>query len=130
MPSIGLSNLLGNLPVASQTASTVKAAPRPQDDSNTGSRATLKPDTVRLSMAGQAKLLHQQGTSAAQIASSLGIKVADVEGYLGVRLPSTPVPVQTPAQPQPAAQAEAPRAAPPATSTAQPAVTELPSTKS
>jgi hypothetical protein len=41
-------------------------------------------DTVKLSAKAQAKLLHTQGQSIQSIASSLGITVKDVDGYLGI----------------------------------------------
>lgn len=110
---MGITSALGNLAKASQTTSTAKASPVVQAATHAEARATLKPDTVKLSMAGQAKLLHQQGTSPAQIASSLGLKAAEVDSYLGIKLEAKPIP-SAPALPvsvsQPAAQPAVPEA--------------------
>ena len=90
MSSIGITSALGNLSRAAQAASTAKTAPETSAAAPAQTSATLKPDSVKLSVAGQAKLLHQQGKSPGLIASSLGIKVADVDGYLGIKF-ATPV---------------------------------------
>lgn len=92
MSSIGVTSALGNVP---QAASTAKAAPEASAAAPAQTSPTFKQDTVKLSMAGQARLLHQQGKSPGLIASSLGIKVADVDGYLGIKV-AAPVAV-TPA---------------------------------
>jgi hypothetical protein len=86
MSSIGITSALGNLSKAAQAASTAKTAPDASTASAAQTVATLKPDIVKLSVAVQAKLLHQQGKSPGLIASSLGIKVADVDGYLGIKV--------------------------------------------
>ena len=134
MSSIGITNALGNLSRASQIASTAKAAPEIRTATYAETGTTLKPDSVRLSMAGQAKLLHQQGTSPALIASSLGIKVADVDGYLGIKVAATPAPSEasttSASTSQPVAQTEAPEATVPSSPRPQPAATEAPTAKS
>jgi len=55
----------------------------PADAHNT---AILKPDTVKLSAAGMAKMMHRSGQSPALIAAALGTSVASVDGYLGIKV--------------------------------------------
>lgn len=43
-------------------------------------------DTVKISAAAQARLLHQSGESVANIASSLGTSTATVDSYLGIQV--------------------------------------------
>jgi hypothetical protein len=70
---------------------------------------------VDLSESTQALTLQQQGQSPSEIAQTLGISVAAVDGYLGITAPTvapTPVPVQatltTPSPaPEPVAHAKA-----------------------
>jgi hypothetical protein len=95
MSSMGITSALGNLSKAAQAASAAKTAPEASTATAAKTSATLKPDIVKLSLAGQAKLLHQQGKSPGLIASSLGIKVADVDGYLGIKV-AAPVAVTPP----------------------------------
>jgi DNA-directed RNA polymerase specialized sigma24 family protein len=61
---------------------------------------------VDLSESTQALTLQQQGQSPAEIAQTLGISVAAVDGYLGIAVPTvapTPAPVQaTPTTQSPA----------------------------
>ncbi len=86
LSSIEITSALGDLSKAAQGASITKTAPEVSTATVAQTSATLKPDIVKLSLAGQAKLLHQQGKSPGLIASSLGIKVADVDGYLGIKV--------------------------------------------
>jgi hypothetical protein len=94
--------------------------------------ATLKPDTVKLSFAAQAKMMHRAGQGPALIAANLGTNVAAVDGYLNIKVavqaPVTPAPAPVehvePAA-QPAQKTEAAPAAPtpapaPAATTATP----------
>ena len=88
MSSIAFSGTLGNIPSTAQVASTDKtastqAASTGQTDQASGN---LKEDTVKLSVAGQAKQMHQQGLSASVIAANLGTSVADVDGYLNIKV--------------------------------------------
>ncbi len=103
MSSIGITNTLGSLSKVSQVALTAKTGPQISTGTPVQTSATLKTDSVKLSMAGQAKLLHQQGKSPALIASSLGVKVADVDGYLGIKVAAqvavTPLPSEASAKP-------------------------------
>ena len=66
--------------------------------------------TVDLSETAQALSLQQQGESPSEIAQSLGVSVATVDGYLGI-----PVPVAaTPVQAAPATQSASPKSVEPA----------------
>jgi hypothetical protein len=88
MSSIGLTSALSNISNAAQVASTASTASVQRDSTATAGHAsaTLKDDTVKLSLAGQVKLMHRQGQSAALIAASLGTNVAAVDGYLGIKV--------------------------------------------
>jgi hypothetical protein len=44
----------------------------------------LQRDTVKLSAAAQAKLLHRQGQTVGNIAAALGTDAKTIDGYLGV----------------------------------------------
>ena len=72
MQSIG-TILTANTSVQPKTASTT-ATPNSQSD------------TVKLSVAGQAKLLHSQGQSVSNIASSLGTTTKEINSDLGITL--------------------------------------------
>ena len=50
----------------------------------TPAATTSKGDTVTLSVAAQAKVLHQSGQSIASIASALGTDTKTVDSYLGI----------------------------------------------
>jgi DNA-binding NarL/FixJ family response regulator len=70
-------------------------------------------DSVKLSQAAQVHLYKQQGQSPSQIATSLGISAATVDGYLNIAVPKAPAaPVAaTPTAPSPEpAAAQAPAA--------------------
>jgi hypothetical protein len=56
MSSIGITSALGNLSKVAQGASTAKTAPEASTATVAQTSATLKPDIVKLSLAGQAKL--------------------------------------------------------------------------
>ena len=72
MQSIG-TILTANTSVQPKTASTT-ATPNSQSD------------TVKISVAGQAKLLHSQGQSVSNIASSLGTTTKEINSDLGITL--------------------------------------------
>jgi hypothetical protein len=55
-----------------------------QEVTRTTPAATTSKDTVTLSAAAQAKVLHQSGQSVASIASSLGTDTKTVDEYLGI----------------------------------------------
>jgi hypothetical protein len=129
MSSVGITTALSNLSNAAQVASTAKSSPEASTAPAAQASATLKPDVVELSVAGQAKQMHQQGKSASLIAASLGVKVADVDGYLGIKVATTAAatpaasssPTESAPTAAPAAKAEQPAATVPASTTAQPA---------
>jgi hypothetical protein len=140
MSSIGITSALGNLSKAAQAASTAKNPPQASIATPVQTSATFKPDVVKLSMAGQAKVLHQQGKSPGLIASSLGIKVADVDGYLGIKVaaPVAAMPASSEtstksastSEPVAETKTEAPEASASSSPAPQPVVTEAPSAKS
>ena len=67
-----------------------KAASQPV---HTASKAVLQPDTVRLSPAAQARMMHRAGQSLSLIAATLGTSVASVDGYLGITVAKAAAPV-------------------------------------
>jgi len=71
-------------------------------------------DTVTLSAAAQAQMMHQSGQSVSSIASSLGTSVSTVDSYLGITAAtvSSQVAIST-------AEASTPKAAPAATALAK-----------
>lgn len=88
MSSIALSSTISNLSNASQAAATDKAASTRTASTATTTQASgsLKDDTVKLSIAAQAKMMHRQGLSASVIAASLGTNVASIDGYLNIKV--------------------------------------------
>lgn len=90
-----------------QTAPTVKAAPAQAEP--VAKAAVLQPDTVKLSPAAQARMMHREGRSPALIAAMLGTNVISVDGYLNIKVAAQASATPTPApaeQPAPATQAE------------------------
>lgn len=88
MSSIALSSTISNLSNASQAAATDKAASTRTASTATTTQASgsLRDDTVKLSIAAQAKMMHRQGLSASVIAASLGTNVASIDGYLNIKV--------------------------------------------
>jgi len=137
MSSIGIRSALGNL---SQATSTAKTASEASTATRSQTSATLKPDTVRLSIAAQAKQMHQQGKSPALIASTLSIKVADVDGYLGIKVsaPAAATPAPSEASTKAASTSDpvaetktvAPEPTVPSSSAPQPVAIKAPTAKS
>ncbi|MGA9668954.1 MAG: hypothetical protein WBQ94_07085 [Terracidiphilus sp.] len=82
MTSIAISN--ANLSSAEEASSTSRAA-QPQAESAV-KPAVLQPDTVKLSPAAQAKMMHRAGQSPALIAATLGTNIAAVDGYLNIKV--------------------------------------------
>jgi hypothetical protein len=124
-PSYGTQATTAPKPAPAQTESTAKSTVRTSQD------------TVRISQAAQAKMMHRQGLSVAVIATSLGTNVASVDGYLNIKAATqaaatpTPAPTEqaeTDAHTAPAAQAAPTAQAVPTTATAPAAVTEAPIT--
>lgn len=66
-------------------SATKTAAAQTEQPTKTTDAASTK-DTVQISAAAQAKLLHQQGQSVAVIAASLGTTAKTVDDYLGIAL--------------------------------------------
>ena len=122
MASIAISNVSSSN--AMQSLPTANSAPA-QPATAEKVPATLHPDTVKLSLAAQAKMMHQAGQSPALIAATLGTNVASVDGYLNIKVaaPAAATPAPAPAaQPEPATEAApAPQAKP-----AKPAPTATP----
>lgn len=83
-------------PSATQSIGTVNVAQEPVQAA-TSLPKTLQPDTVTLSVAAQAKMMHRAGQSPSLIAATLGTNVAAVDGYLNIKV--APQPAATPALP-------------------------------
>lgn len=100
-----------------QTAAASRPAPVQSETESKAAPAALKPDTVKLSAAAQARMMHRQGQSPALIAAMLGTNVASVDGYLNIKVAAAVTPAPTPvATPEPAQAAPAePAAGKPAT---------------
>ena len=94
MASIAISS--AQSPNLTLPAATGKSAPA-QAETTVKTSTVLQPDTVKLSAAAQAKLMHRQGQSPALIAATLGTNVAAVDGYLNINVAK-----QTSAEPTPA----------------------------
>lgn len=106
---------------AVQPVATAKAALAPAQ-TTAKAPAVLKPDTVKLSPAAQARMMHRAGQSPSLIATTLGTNIRAVDGYLNIKVavqaapaPAAPAEEAEPTaqpgsktQPQPAAQAAAP----------------------
>ena len=115
--------------IASQSVGNPKTASA-QPETAIKAPATLKPDTVKLSPAAQAKMMHRAGQSPSLIAATLGTNIAAVDGYLSIKVAAqaAPAPVAAPAEhDSPQAQAPGTQPAPKSQSTA-PAATPAPAT--
>jgi hypothetical protein len=86
--SIAFSGALSNMSGAAQIASTGRTASAQTAPTTTTDQAnnSLKDDTVKLSVAAQAKMMHKEGLSASVIAASLGTDIASVDGYLNIKV--------------------------------------------
>jgi hypothetical protein len=73
--------IAASAPVAAQSQPATKAP------------AVLKPDSVKLSAAGQARSMYQQGQTVALIANTLGTDVASVDSYLNITVAVAATPV-------------------------------------
>jgi DNA-binding NarL/FixJ family response regulator len=82
---------VGPFDTTSSLHNTRQAAPTSTTNAEAVTRTALtsQEDTVTLSAAAQAMLLHQQGHSVTTIAASLGLDVKTVDSYLGVPMDST-----------------------------------------
>jgi DNA-binding NarL/FixJ family response regulator len=84
MASISFPTTAGNMPNRTQVDSAAKTtAVQSEQPTKTTATADTK-DTVEISTAAQAKLLHQQGQSVKSIASALGTDTKTVDDYLGI----------------------------------------------
>ena len=84
MSSIAIFDATSN---SNSVYSTTQAAPvgvKQEVATTTPAATTSKGDTVTLSAAAQAKVLHQSGQSVASIASALGTDTKTVDDYLGI----------------------------------------------
>jgi hypothetical protein len=86
MSTVGLSTVLSNSSHASQAVTIATIAPV-APAATVKSTSTLEPDTVKLSPAAQAKLLHREGLSVSRIATSLGTNVSAIDKYLNIAVP-------------------------------------------
>lgn len=85
-----ISSAISQLSNDVQAAATAKTASTSTASANTatGVSNNLKDDTVKLSMAAQAKMMHRQGLSPSIIAANLGTNVAAVDDYLNIKIPT------------------------------------------
>ena len=91
----------GTSPVTmAQTVSAAKTAAA-QSESQAKASPGFKEDTVKLSAAAQAKLMHRQGQSPALIAATLGTDVKSIDGYLGITIVAAASAMSTAAQTAP-----------------------------
>jgi hypothetical protein len=75
---LGTMQSIGSMPAAN-------ASSQPKTASTTAT-PNSQSDTVKLSVAAQAKLLHSQGQSIANIANSLGTTTKEIDSDLGITL--------------------------------------------
>jgi hypothetical protein len=80
----GSNSLLGTM----QGTSSIPAANTSSQPKTSSTAATdnSQSDTVKLSVAAQAKLLHSQGQSISNIANSLGTTTKEIDSDLGITL--------------------------------------------
>jgi hypothetical protein len=86
MASISPINLTSNLYNVIQpgAANAAQASITTAPAATTETVTTGQVDSVQLSVAAQAKLLHKEGQNVATIAASLGTNANTVDGYLGI----------------------------------------------
>jgi hypothetical protein len=84
MASISFPTTASNMPARTQVDSASKTtAVHTEQPTKTSTTADTK-DTVQISAAAQAKILHQAGQSVNSIASALGTDTKTVDDYLGI----------------------------------------------
>jgi hypothetical protein len=84
MASISFPTTASNMPDRTQVDSASKTtAVQTEQPTKTSTTADTK-DTVQISAAAQAKILHQAGQSVNSIASALGTDTKTVDDYLGI----------------------------------------------
>jgi hypothetical protein len=84
MASISFPTTAGNLPDRTQIDSTAKTAAVQVEQTAPAATPSAPQDTVKISDAAQARLLHQAGESVNSIASALGTDSKTVDSYLGI----------------------------------------------
>jgi response regulator of citrate/malate metabolism len=85
MASISFPTTASNMPDRTQVDSATKTAVvQTEQPASTTGTAPATTDTVQISAAAQAKILHQAGQSVNSIASALGTSVSTVDSYLGI----------------------------------------------
>ncbi|MDR3775349.1 MAG: hypothetical protein P4K97_00515 [Terracidiphilus sp.] len=86
MASISFPTTTNSVPDRTQVDSTAKTTAVQTEQTTTTTATTAQEDSVKISAAAQAKLLHQQGQSVTVIAAALGTTTKAVDGYLGITL--------------------------------------------
>ena len=84
MSSIAIFDATSNSNNVHSTTQATPVGAKQEVKATTPAATTSKEDTVTLSAAAQAKVLHQSGQSVASIASSLGTDTKTVDEYLGI----------------------------------------------
>ena len=84
MATISYINTEDNSYGTTSTNATHEAAKNTEASTTTQASTASQNDTVKISAAAQAKILHQSGESVANIASSLGTDTKTVDDYLGI----------------------------------------------
>jgi hypothetical protein len=84
MSSIAIFDATSNSNSVYSTTQATPVGTEQKAATTTPASTTSKEDTVTLSAAAQAKVLHQSGQSVASIASSLGTDTKTVDDYLGI----------------------------------------------
>lgn len=84
MSSIAIFDATSNSNSVYSTTQATPAGAKQEVTTTTPATTTSKEDTVTLSVAAQAKALHQSGQSVASIASALGTDTKTVDSYLGI----------------------------------------------
>ncbi|MDR3750546.1 MAG: hypothetical protein P4K94_03575 [Terracidiphilus sp.] len=80
-------SLFGSMNDAQSTTLTnASTQTKSQDTTTTATKTSSQDDTVKLSEAGQAKLLYNQGKSVSLIASTLGTTSKEIDNDLGITL--------------------------------------------
>lgn len=84
MASISFPTTASNMPNRTQVDSAAKTAVVQTEQPTKTTATTASDDSVQISAAAQAKLLHQSGQSVTSIASALGTDTKTVDDYLGI----------------------------------------------
>ena len=84
MSSIAIFDATSNSNSVYNTTQATPVGAKQEVTTPTPAATTSKDDTVTLSAAAQAKVLHQSGQNVASIASALGTDTKTVDSYLGI----------------------------------------------